>query len=99
ARFTPGRADLRAALAERIGPDVIPTILDAGYGFDCFDDGTVDTALRYKIIVLPGVETIPVATLRKLDEFRRAGGKVIATRRLPDKAPGFKATAADHQEV
>jgi hypothetical protein len=58
----------------------------------------------YYVVVLPGVERIPLATLRKLEEFVRNRGTVIFTRRLPDKAPGLKAAsadqgAADHEEV
>jgi hypothetical protein len=53
----------------------------------------------YRIVVLPGVERMPLATLQTLDEFARAGGIVVATRRLPDRAPGFLANQADHEAV
>jgi hypothetical protein len=110
ARFSPGRVDLRAALAEVVGPDAIPTIMETGYNPDFVDDGVLQSAKiekralhigdgAYYVLVLPGVERIPLATLRKLEEFVRAGGTVIFTRRLPDKAPGLKATAADNEEV
>jgi hypothetical protein len=108
--FSPGKVDLRAGLAEHLGPDIIATILETGYGLDAFDDGVLASAkiegqklamgsVAYSAVVLPAVETIPLETLRKLDQFVQAGGVLIATRRLPDKAPGFKATAADHDEV
>src|SRR5438309_6296177 len=57
------------------------------------------TIARYRAIVVPGVERIPIGTLRALDAFARAGGVVIATRRVPDLAPGFLATTADHAQV
>jgi hypothetical protein len=94
-----GRVNLIEALRERLGPDVAGQILDAGFGFDFFDDGALDQVLAnrtYRIVVLPGVETIPEETLRKLAKFR---GHVVATRRLPERAPGYKATDADHREV
>jgi hypothetical protein len=53
----------------------------------------------YRVVVLPGVERMPLATLQTLDRFARAGGIVIATRRLPARAPGFQAPAADHEAV
>lgn len=35
-------------------------------------------ALRWRTVVLPGVNTLPIETARRLEEFRRAGGLVIA---------------------
>jgi hypothetical protein len=54
---------------------------------------------RYPIVVLPNVERIPLRTLQTLEEFARAGGTLIATRRLPALAPGMMASAADRAEV
>src|SRR5262249_41001611 len=54
---------------------------------------------RYRAIVLPAVERIPLETMRKLEEFARAGGIVIATRRLPQIVPGLKATPAEQNEL
>jgi hypothetical protein len=54
---------------------------------------------RYRAIVLPDVERLPLDTLRMLDAFVRGGGTLIATRRLPAIAPGFRATDAEHAEV
>src|SRR5438045_8309167 len=54
---------------------------------------------RYRVVVLPAVERIPLETMRKLDEFVRGGGIVIATRRLPEIVPGLKATDADQSEL
>jgi alpha-L-rhamnosidase len=109
--FSPGHVDLIEALRERIGPDIVARVLEAGFNFDFFDD----TALKqigkienntlalgpnhYRVVVLPGVESIAVETFRKLEEFARSGGIVIATRRLPDAAPGFSATDAEDNEI
>jgi alpha-L-rhamnosidase len=54
---------------------------------------------RYRAIVLPDVERLPLDTLRTLDAFVRGGGTLIATKRLPAIAPGFRATDAEHAEV
>ncbi len=111
ASFTPGRISLSDAVGLKLGPDIIPAILDSGFNLDFFDDGMLDLRgkvengalvfgdLRYKVIVLAGVERIPLSTLQKIEEFARGGGIVIATRRLPDRAPGYKATEKDTQAV
>ena len=111
ASFSAGRVHMIETLKEHVGSDVISRILEAGYNFDFFDDeamrniGRVEKnalvlgANKYKAVVLPNVERIPLETLRKLEEFARNGGVVIATRRLPANAPGFKATEAENSEV
>ncbi len=111
ASFTPGRISLSDAVGLRLGSNVIPAILDSGYNLDFFDDGMLDLrgkvengalvfgALRYQVIVLAGVERIPLSTMQKIEEFARGGGLVVATRRLPDRTPGYRATGQDTQAV
>jgi hypothetical protein len=111
ARFVPGKVgSLIEALAQLVGPDVIPSVLAAGFNLDFVDDGVLagakaDTGQlivgqnRYRAIVLPAVERIPPATLRALESFARQGVRVLATRRTPLLAPGHLATAADHAAV
>jgi alpha-L-rhamnosidase len=111
ASFTPGNVNLREVLDRRLGKDLIPRVLEAGFNFDFFDDdilrqtGRIDQAglalgnNRYRIVILPGVESIPVDTYRKLEEFVRNGGILIATRRKPVSQPGFTATQSDHDQV
>src|SRR5207248_4395445 len=110
AHFTSGNPHLIEILRERVGADVISTILDSGYGFDFFDDDVLKKTGRveqnklvlgsshYRVIVLPAVERITLETMRKLEEFALEGGIVIAPRRLPGIAPGFKATADQQPE-
>jgi hypothetical protein len=105
ADITPGHAILIRMLAERVPEEVIGGILEAGYVPDFFDDGVLEQigsvepgALmlgenRYPIVVLPALETIPVSTLRKLEEFAKAGGKLVAVGQLPTMPPGFLADA------
>jgi hypothetical protein len=83
-----GRPSVNQAMESLIGPHVVPAILDAGYGFDFIDDGAIATkGINYKILVVPNVDRIPLATYRKIAEFK---GTVIFTKRLPSKAPGLK---------
>jgi hypothetical protein len=111
AHLTPGRVNLREAQANLIGPDVIPRVLDAGYGFDFIDDGAIERlgrvnegalavgANHYRVVILPNVERIPVAILRILAEFARSGGTLIATRRKPALPPGLMASKAERDEI
>jgi hypothetical protein len=111
AEMTPGNPHLIEVLREHLGPDLLPAIFAAGYNIDFFDDdsfrqiGKIDNGAlvlgknKYKVIVLPNVEAIPVDTYRKFEEFARANGVLIATRRTPSQAPGFRATPEDHQQI
>jgi alpha-L-rhamnosidase len=111
AQFKPGHISLSDDVGQCLGKEIVGRILDAGYNLDFFDDQMLDRFgrvnggdisfgdLRYKVVVLAGVERMPLSTLRKLEEFARAGGVLIATRREPAIAPGFTATDADQQEV
>ena len=111
AHFTSGNVHMIEVLRDRVGADVIPQILESGYDLDFFDDdallrlGHVENGAlvlgqnRYRVVVLPGVERIPLNTLRKLEGFVRSGGVLVATRRIPQITPGFQATEAEQREV
>ncbi|MGD0383604.1 MAG: glycosyl hydrolase [Thermoguttaceae bacterium] len=111
ASFVPGRVAMNGAVSRRLGREVVRQILESGYNLDFFDDGLLDMRgkvdggalsfgdLKYKVVVLSGVERIPTSTMRKLDEFVKGGGILIATRSIPSIAPGFKATDEDQKTV
>ncbi len=91
--------------------NLIPTILEAGYNFDFVDDGLIALRgkveyhalafgdLKFKIIIVPNVTRIPLATLKTFEEFVKNGGIIIALDRIPDQAPGYLATDADNQAI
>ena len=111
ASFTPGNVNLREVLAQRLGRDLIPQLVDAGYNFDLFDDGALEQTgridrgslvlgqSRYRIVILPNVEAISPEAYRRLEEFARGGGIVIATRQTPARQPGFNATPEGHDQI
>jgi len=90
---------------------LVPTILDSGYNFDVMDDSVIASRakvdgntfafgdVKYKVVIVPNVTRIPLATLKKFQDFADHGGILIATDSLPSQAPGYLATAADHQAV
>jgi len=101
AQFSPGKVSIDQSMNNLLGPNLIPEILESGYNFDFIDDAAIQNlgkveahglavnANRYSVIILPGVERIPLATLQKLKEFARQGGVLIATQRVPSLAPGL----------
>jgi len=111
AHFSPEHVDLIETLRDEVGADVMPQVFQAGLNLDFFDDdalqkvgrvekgGLVLGPGRYPVVILPGVERIPFETVQKLAEFARNGGILIATRRLPSRAPGFLAGDADNNKV
>jgi hypothetical protein len=112
AHFVPGKVgSMIETMNQRVGPDLLPALLAAGFNLDFVDDGVLAGgarpdrgaiaigANRYTAIVLPGIERMPVETIRALEAFAAAGVRVIATRRLPALAPGYTSTSADHAEV
>jgi hypothetical protein len=111
AGFSPGHANLIEGVRIRVGPDAIGALLDAGFNLDFFDDevlrqtGSVENGFlvlgpnRYRVVVLPNVERIPLDTYRMLADFVRSGGRLIASRKQPAMAPGLGATEADHAEI
>ena len=91
--------------------NLVRAITDSGYNLDFFDDQLLAMRgkvagntlafgdVHYPAVVLPNVERIPLATMQKLEKFARAGGIVIAIKRLPDLAPGYKTRDADTKAV
>ena len=111
AQFRNQKVNLFETLRDRMGKDVVATVLGGGYGLDFLTmkpcvpwAGSSVGALvlgdnRYKAVILPNVKLIPLETLRKLADFAEHGGIVIATRRLPEGAPGFKVGEAEQKDV
>jgi hypothetical protein len=96
AGFTLGHDSVNQAMDRLIAPNIVPQILDAGYNFDCIDDGAIaKVGIPHPALILPSVERIPLATYRKIEEYVRRGGIVIATGRAPSLAPGFKEADTD----
>ena len=82
AAMRPGTGEylnLWATVRERVGPSVVPAILDAGYSFDLIDDGTLKEAAsrKYKAIVVPRTRLIPAETSAWLKDYARGGGVVV----------------------
>lgn len=111
AQFQNGRAGLSGNIGRLLGAQLMPQLLESGYNLDFLDDNLLSQsgrveggelvfgAVRYRAVVLPGIERMPVRTLRTLEQFARQGGILIATRRLPALVPGLRTTDAERTEA
>src|SRR5882672_3508562 len=107
----PGNVHMIDELRQRLGPNVIPQLLDSGYNFDFFDDDTLRQVgqvengslilggHKYQAVVLPDVGRIPLETYGKLAEFARGGGVLLAIKRTPLELPEPKAAATDQEKI
>lgn len=90
-QFKVGQDSVSESMDRLLGPEVIPQILNAGFNFDFIDSEAIESqGIRHKMLVLPAIERIPLATYRKIEDYVQGGGIVIASRTLPFLAPGLR---------
>jgi hypothetical protein len=100
ARFRPGHVSVSDDMASLLGPDLVPSILDAGYNFDFIDSTAIENVgIHYPVLILPDVERLPLATYRRIQDFARRGGLVVAVKSLPSRAPGFEEGPRDSAAI
>ena len=88
------------SMPKLLGDRVIPQILDAGFNLDFIDGDAIDTlGVRYPVLVLPGIERLPLATYQKIEQYALHGGIVIATRSLPSTAPGLMNAESESRQI
>jgi hypothetical protein len=103
ARFTAGKVHLIDVERELVGDKLMPSIFEAGFNLDFFDDemlktNTGDVLEKHKVVVLPGIERMPLESLKKLEAFAEKGGSIVVTRRFPSLVPGLKTIDAEQAE-
>jgi hypothetical protein len=99
-RFKAGSDSVSDSMQGLLGPNVIPQILVAGLNFDFIDAEAVEKiGIPYPVLILPGVERLPLSTCQKIEQYVERGGLVIAVRALPSIAPGFLEEKPDTPEV
>ena len=104
ASFAPGRASVTADMGRYVTPELMSTILSAGYNVDFIDAKAINKVGlgTHQILILPSTERIPVETLKKIAAYVAGGGKAIAFGRLPTLTPEGKAlgdAGADTSEI
>jgi hypothetical protein len=85
ASFYPSKVSVTAAMQKLISPALMSAILSAGYNPDFIDAAAIDTVGlgAHQVLIIPATDRIPLATLRRIDDFTAKGGKVIAVEKLP----------------
>jgi hypothetical protein len=104
ATFAPGRASVTADMGRYVTPELMSTILSAGYNVDFIDAKAIDKVGigTHQILLLPSTERIPVETLKKIASYVAGGGKAIAFGHLPTLTPEGKPlgdAGADTSEI
>lgn len=100
------KSDVPYQVVERTVDQVARGLLEHGLDFNFLNaDAILAAGLKngvlaagehtYSTIIMPAVEVIPLAVLRKLDAFSRQGGMVLWTGRLPR----LGMTEAEHVDV
>jgi hypothetical protein len=93
AGFSPSKVTVTGAMQRLITPELMSAILSAGYNIDFIDADAIEKiGINHRILVLPPTDRIPVATLKKIQAFAGAGGKVIAVGRAPSLDAEGKST-------
>jgi hypothetical protein len=96
AQYQAGRERIGGMTGDRTASVVAAQVLDAGFNFDSIDDEAIaQVGIPYPVLILPNVERMPLATLRKIQAYAGAGGKVVATGRIPSLAPGMAEAERD----
>ncbi len=110
AHFSPAKVHLIDVERELVGEKILPALFTSGFNLDFFDDAILQKhgsvaketlnlgQSSYKAVVLPGIERMPIESARKIRDFVKNGGILIATRRKPSMVPGMKATDAEKTE-
>ena len=79
---------------------VIPQVLDSGFNLDFIDADAIDTVgIPYAVLILPGIDRVPLTTYQKIEEYARHGGIVIAAHSLPATAPGVLEAESDGRPI
>ena len=92
AAFTLGHVSVTDEMRRLISPELMATILDAGYNIDYIDATMIDklNGVPYPVIILPNVTRLPLSAYRKIESYAAAGGQVIGLGKTPALAPGLK---------
>ena len=99
ASFGPGHTSVTGVMNRWITPELMSTILSAGYNIDYIDADAINKVGlgTHQILILPPTNRIPVETMRKVHAFAAHGGRVFALDHLPLlDAEGKNSPEIDH---
>lgn len=92
AGFTPSHVSVTAAMQKLVTPELMSTILSAGYNVDFIDAQAINKVGLgdHQILVIPPTDRIPVETLERLHPWYKTEGQVICFKRCPSLDPEGK---------
>lgn len=86
-------------------------LLSNGYDFDLLNDDALQNIaqfeggnikirnMKYKILLIPNIEALPLSTLRRIEQYVNEGGTVVALDRLPEYSTGYIQSDDNDREV
>ncbi len=85
ASFSPAHVTVTGAMQKLVSPELMAAVLSAGYNVDYLDAEAIDRVGlgSHQVLLLPPTDRIPVATLKRIDDWAGKGGKVISVGRSP----------------
>lgn len=96
----PGRATVSDEMHNYVTPALTAQLLDAGYGFDYIDAASLDKLQgRYRVLLLPKMTRIDASTYKKVEQFTRRGGTVLAIDKTPSLGAGYVNSVAQARQV
>jgi hypothetical protein len=88
------------SLSHSLVTPILQQVLDSGFNVDFIDADAIDSlGIPYAVLILPGVDRLPLETYKKIEAYARHGGIVIAARSLPSTAPGLLETNSDQPKI
>ncbi len=94
ASFSPTHTTVTGAMQKLITPELMGSILSAGYNVDYIDAEAIDkVGIGHPILVIPSTDRIPVETMRRIHDFAEHDGKVFAIGHVPTMDPEGKKSA------
>lgn len=91
--------------------DLGKLLIANGYDFDLinddilqhtarFEDGQIKVReMRYKILIIPNIQALPLESLLKIQQYVKSGGIAVALERAPEASTGFENYAAKDRQV
>ena len=79
---------------------LVPQILDAGFNLDFIDADAINSVgIPYKVLILPAIDRLPLASYKKIEDYARHGGIVVAAHSLPATAPGILNAETERKQI
>lgn len=91
AAFVPGHVSVTEEMKKRITPELMHSILSAGYNVDYIDNTAIEMrGVRHPVLVVPPTHRMSLAAVQRLAEYARGGGKIIVIGEMPSLAGGLQ---------